>query len=87
MIWEIDLGLAFCSERGVGVISFDLLVISEFTETTVITPRISNKNQKRLTRLGLDPRTLSVLTIRDNQLHHPAVACSWQLMAIYSTPI
>ena len=35
MIWEMDLGLAFCSERGVGVISFDLLVISEFTETTV----------------------------------------------------
>ena len=25
-----------------------------------------------MTRLGLDPRTLSVLTIRDNQLHHPA---------------
>ena len=27
---------------------------------------------KSMTRLGLDPRTLSVLTIRDNQLHHPA---------------
>ena len=25
-----------------------------------------------MTRLGFDPRTLSVLRIRDNQLHHPA---------------
>ena len=45
------------------------------------------KQKRKLTRLGLDPRTLSVLTIRDNQLHHPAVACSWELMAIYPTPI
>ena len=30
------------------------------------------KKVKTMTRLGLDPRTLSVLTIRDNQLHHPA---------------
>ena len=30
------------------------------------------EKQKAMTRLGLDPRTLSVLTIRDNQLHHPA---------------
>jgi len=35
------------------------------------------KEDKKMTRLGLDPRTLSesvakLLTIRDNQLHHPA---------------
>ena len=29
---------------------------------------------KKVTRLGFDPRTLSVLRIRDNQLHHPARA-------------
>ncbi len=27
-----------------------------------------------MTRLGFDPRTLSVLRIRDNQLHHPAAS-------------
>lgn len=30
-------------------------------------------NIKRMTRLGFEPRTLSVLTICDNQLHHPAI--------------
>ena len=30
------------------------------------------QKQKVMTRLGFDPRTLSVLRIRDNQLHHPA---------------
>ena len=39
-----------------------------------------SKQAKGMTRLGFDPRTLSVLRIRDNQLHHPAVA-SWCLAA------
>ena len=46
MIGEIDLGLAFCSERGVGVISFDLLVISEFTETTIFFQETRSENKK-----------------------------------------
>ena len=33
---------------------------------------LTGSKTKVMTRLGLDPRTLSVLTIRDNQLHHPA---------------
>ena len=32
----------------------------------------STHSSKIMTRLGFDPRTLSVLRIRDNQLHHPA---------------
>ncbi len=31
------------------------------------------ESPKEMTRLGFDPRTLSVLRIRDNQLHHPAL--------------
>ena len=32
----------------------------------------NEKISKEMTRLGFDPRTFSVLTKRDNQLHHPA---------------
>ena len=37
--------------------------------------QLIGSNSKRMTRLGFDPRTLSVLRIRDNQLHHPALLC------------
>ena len=35
-------------------------------------PSFRDGMNKRMTRLGFDPRTLSVLRIRDIQLHHPA---------------
>jgi hypothetical protein len=31
------------------------------------------RKKERMTSAGLDPATLSVLTIRDNQLHQPAI--------------
>ena len=46
----------------------------ELVDETNSIPTFFSKGQKMiLTRLGLDPRTSSVLRKRDNQLRHPAV--------------
>lgn len=42
-------------------------------EERKLQPQFFSLGPKNLTRLGLEPRTSSVLRKRDNQLHHPAV--------------
>ncbi|PTU22459.1 hypothetical protein P175DRAFT_0555132 [Aspergillus ochraceoroseus IBT 24754] len=38
-----------------------------------------HKKEEQMTSAGLDPATLSVLTIRDNQLHQPAIVDGSQI--------
>ena len=47
---------------------------------TSICGGIEGTKKKEMTSAGLDPATLSVLTIRDNQLHQPAIC--WEFVIL-----
>ena len=62
----------FCSDMRSVEVKLYLL-----SKSLVLAEKSAKKRSEKMTRLGLDPRTLSesvmeLLTIRDNQLHHPA---------------